>query len=123
MVSEVSSSESCVTDSNAQGDALVSKKKIKAFVWKYFGFETGSDGRLRCVNMPKCRLCQATVAVKDSNTLNLLSHLRSMHPGEFLLVQRASNNSAKQGKGQKISCRDGQTSIIDSLSKKQPLSS
>ena len=73
--------------------------------------------------MPKCRLCQATVAAKDSNTSNLHSHLRSTHPEEFLLVQHASNKSAKQGKGQKTSCRDGQTSIIDSLSKKQPLSS
>ena len=65
---------------------------------KYFGFEIGSDGCLCYVDIPKCCLCQATVAAKDSNTLNLHSHLRNMHPEEFLLVQHASNKSSKQGK-------------------------
>ena len=40
---------------------LVSKTKTKAFLWKYFGFETDTNGRPRCVNSPKCRLCNATV--------------------------------------------------------------
>ena len=123
MASEVGCSEEFVTDSDAQGDTLVSKKKTKAFVWKYFGFETDSNGRPRDVDMPKCRLCQAIVAAKDSNTSNLYSHLRSTHPEELLLVQRTSNKSYKQAKGQKTPSRDGQTSIIDSWSKQQPLSS
>ena len=38
-------------------------------------------------------------------------------------MQRASNKSSKQAKGQKTPCRDRQTSIIDSWSKQQPLSS
>ena len=121
MASEVGCSEDFVADSDEQGDTLVSKKKTKAFVWKYFGFETDSNSHLRDID--KCRLCQAIVAAKDSNTLNLYSHLRSTHPEEFLLVQRTSNKSSKQAKGQKTPCRDGQTSIIDSWSKQQPLSS
>ena len=73
MASEVGCSEDFVTDSDAQGDTLVSKKKTKAFVWKYFGFETDSNGRSRDVDTPKCRLCQAIVATKDSNTSNYIA--------------------------------------------------
>ena len=43
MASEVGCSEDFVTDRNVQGDTLVLKKKTKAFVWKYFGFETDSN--------------------------------------------------------------------------------
>ena len=73
--------------------------------------------------MPKCHLCQTTVAAKDSNNSSLYGYLRSMYPEKFLLVQCASNKSSKQANGQKTSCRDGQTLIIDSWSKQQPLSS
>ena len=79
MASEVSCNEEFVTDSNVQGDTLVSKKKTKAFIKKYFGFETDSYGRPCCIDMPKCHLYQAIVAAKDSNPSNLYSHLRSMH--------------------------------------------
>ena len=115
MASEVGYSEDFVTDSDVQGDTLVSKKKTKAFVWKYFGYETDSNGCLCSVNTPKCLLCQATVAPKDSDTSNLISHLRSTHPEKLLQVQCASNKRSKQGKGQKTSCEDGQTSVIDDL--------
>ena len=88
MASEVGCTEDFVTDSDIQGDTFISRKKTKAFVWKYFGFETDSNGCLRCVEMLKCRLCQATVAAKDYNMSNLYSHLfRSTCPKEFLLVQ------------------------------------
>ena len=93
-------------------DTLVLMKKTKAFVWKYFGFETNSNGRPCCVDMPKCHLWQVTIVARDCNTLNLYSHLRSTHPEEFVLVQRASNKSSKQAWSQKIFCRDEQTSII-----------
>ena len=59
MASEVSCIEDFVPDSNVQGDTLVSKKKTKAFVWKYFGFETDSNGCPRSVDTPNCHLCQA----------------------------------------------------------------
>ena len=98
----------------ASSDTLISKKKTKAFVWKYFGFETGRPLR---VDSPKCRLCQATVAAKDSNTSNLHSHLRNKHPNEYLIAQRSSNSKAKS------SHQSGQASILDSWSKRQrPLS-
>ena len=54
-------------------NTLVSKEKITSFVWKYFGFETDRNGHPLCIDAPKCRLCQATVAAKDSNTSNLYS--------------------------------------------------
>ena len=73
-------------------NTLVSKKKTTSFVWKYFGFETDGNGRPLRLNAPKCRLCQATVAAKDSNTSNLYSHLRNKHPEEFVIAQRASSS-------------------------------
>ena len=76
-------------------NTLVSKKKTTSFVWKYFGFETGRNGRPLRVDAPKCRLCQATVAAKDSNTSNLYSHLRNKHPEEFVIAQRASSSKKK----------------------------
>ena len=62
---------------------LVLKTKTKPFIWKYFGFETDTNDRPRCVNSPKCRLCNVTVATKDFNTSNLYSHLKSKHPDEY----------------------------------------
>ena len=101
----------------ASNDTLVSNKKTKAFVWKYFGFETDGNGRPLHVDSPKCRLCQATVAAKDSNTSNLYSHLRNKHPNEYLLAQHSSNSKAKS------SHQSGQASILDLWSKRQrPLS-
>jgi len=62
-----------------ESDHLVSKRKIKVFVWNYFGFETDGNSHPICVDLPKCRLCQGhtTVAAKDPNTSNLYSHLKA----------------------------------------------
>ena len=101
MASEVGCSEEFVTDSDAQGDTLASKKRPNFHIEVFF-FETYSNSRPCYVNMPKCHLYQAIVAAKDSNPSILYSHLRSMHPEQFLLyiVQHASNKSSKQAKGQ-----------------------
>ena len=98
-------------------NTLVSKKKTTSFVWKYFGFETDRNGRPLRIDTPKCRLCQATVAAKDSNTSNLYSHLRNKHPEEFVIAQRASSSKKKNSR------RSNQTLLLDSWSKQQPLSS
>ena len=92
-------------------NTLVSKKKTTSFVWKYFGFETDRNGRPLRVDAPKCRLCQATVAAKDSNTSNLYSHLRNKHPEEFVIAQRASSSKKKN------SHKSNQTSLLDLWSK------
>ena len=47
-----------------------------------------------------------TVAVKDSNTLNLYSHLRSTHPEELLLVQCASNKVLSKKETENFLYRD-----------------
>ena len=96
---------------------LVSKKKTTSFIWKYFRFETDRNGRPLRVDAPKYRLCQATVAAKDSNTFNLYSHLQNKHPEEFVIVQWASSSKKKNHH------RSNQTSLLDSWSKQQPLSS
>ena len=67
------------------GNTLVSKKKTTSFMWKYFGFEMDRNGRPLHVDVLKCRLCQTTIAVKDSNTSNLYSHLQNKHPEEFVI--------------------------------------
>ena len=116
MASDIDSPDERIEEYETVGsDALVSKKKTKSFVWNYFGFESDGNGRPRCINSPKCRLCRATIAAKDSNTTNLYSHLKSKHPEEFLLAQRASNKGSLE--------RKGQASILDSWKKQQLLSS
>ena len=60
----------------------------RSFVWKYFGFETDRNGHPLRVDTPKYRLCQATVAAKDSNTSNLYSHLQNKHPEEFVIAHQ-----------------------------------
>ena len=116
MASDIDSPDERIEEYETVGsDSLVSKKKTKSFVWNYFGFESDGNGRPRCINSPKCHLCRATIAAKDSNTTNLYSHLKSKHPEEFLLAQRASNKGSLE--------RKGQASILDSWKKQQLLSS
>ena len=82
------------TDSDV---VLVSKRKAKAFVWMYFGFETDGNGHPLCVDLPKCCLCpnHTTVTAKDSNTSNLYSHLKTKHPEEYALACQASKKKGK----------------------------
>ena len=110
-------SEACLSET-VSSPLLVSKTKTKVYIWKYFVFETDINGCPRCVNSPKCRLCNVTVATKDSNTSNLYSHLKSKHPDEYLIAQRASNTS-KRSKS-----TDGQAmrTLLDTWDKQQPLS-
>jgi len=62
--------EVTIDKTETNSDFLVPKRKTKAFVWKYFGFETDGNGGPLCVDLPKCRLCPShtTVTAKDSNT-------------------------------------------------------
>ena len=67
MVSDIerdSVDEEIEENDTANSDTLVLKKKTKAFVWKYFRFETDGNGHPLRVDSPKCRLCQATVAAR-----------------------------------------------------------
>ena len=108
------------TDSDA---VLVSKRKAKAFVWKYFGFETDGNGRPLCVDLPKCRLCpnHTTVAAKDSNTSNLYSHLKTKHPEEYALACQASKKKSKSFSTEEAAAP--KLTLLDSWDKRRPLSS
>ena len=111
-------------DEETNSDAvLVSKRKAKAFVWKYFGFETDGNGRLLCVDLPKCRLCpnHTTVAAKDSNTSNLYSHLKTKHPEEYALACQASKKKSKSFSTEEAAAP--KLTLLDSWDKRRPLSS
>ena len=91
-------SDENTTENSSSDFELVSKKNTKALVWKYFGFEVDANGQPLSMEAPKCPLCYNNVAVKDSNTTNLHSHLKHKHPEEYSLVQRASEKGRKKEK-------------------------
>lgn len=61
---------------------LVIKPRAKSFVWLYFGYKAGENGRPLNPDEVVCRLCRKIVCAKG-NTTNLRSHLRRRHPSEF----------------------------------------
>lgn len=61
---------------------LVIKPRAKSFVWLYFGYKAGENGRPLNPDEVVCRLCRKIVCAKG-NTTNLRSHLRRRHPAEF----------------------------------------
>ena len=77
---------------------LVSKLKTASLVWRYFGFEVGSDGNPKNEEIAVCRISSGcrkkTVMVRGGNTSNLLSHLSNHHPKEFMEVDQV-----RKGKG------------------------
>ena len=81
---------------------LVSKWNMKAFIWRYFGFEPNETGNPRSKDHPKCRLCQVEIAAKDGNTSNLYSHLKNKHPEQYDIVQRATTNANRKRQSNKI---------------------
>ena len=118
-VSEISNSERDKLES-ISSDTCVLKRKTKGFVWKYFGFETDRNGHLHFVNLPKCCLCQATVAVEDSNTSNLYSHLKSKHPEDYSIAQ-VSKKDLSEAKAVSSSSTDGLATLLSSWDKQWPL--
>ncbi|XP_047221386.1 uncharacterized protein LOC124868314 isoform X2 [Girardinichthys multiradiatus] len=61
---------------------LIIKPRAKSFVWLYFGYKAGENGRPLNPDEVVCRLCRKIVCAKG-NTTNLRSHLRRRHPAEF----------------------------------------
>jgi len=55
-------------------------KRMKSEVWAYFVFFKNAEGQLVEDNYPVCRTCKKKVAVKGSNTTNLLANLCEHHP-------------------------------------------
>jgi len=51
--------EVTIDETEADSDVSFSKRKTKAFVWKYFGFEMDGNGRPLCVNLPSVACTQA----------------------------------------------------------------
>ena len=83
-------SSSAETDPPRTVEGLVSKRNIKVFIWKYFGFLPDGNGR-PCGN-PKCCLSGA----EGSNTSNLYSHLHYKHPDEHSIVQATTGTEGKK---------------------------
>ena len=50
------------TENSSSESELISKKNVKALVWKHFGFNVDANGQLCSMEAPKCRLCHHTVA-------------------------------------------------------------
>ena len=81
---------------------LVSKRNMKAFIWRYFGFEPNETENPQSKDYPKCRLCRVEIAAKDGNTSNLYSHLKNKHPEQYDIVQSATTNTNRKRQNDKI---------------------
>lgn len=72
---------------------LVEKSNTTSEVWRYFGFQPGSDGRPENIETPVCKICFRVIPAKASNTSNLYAHLKSQHPHIYLEVKSKSNQA------------------------------
>ena len=52
-------------------------------MWDYFGLQKGVDGNLTEDGCAICQTCRGRVKAKYGNTSNLLSHLKTHHPGVY----------------------------------------
>ena len=64
-------------------EGLVTKTGTKSKVWDYFGLQKGVDGNPTEDRCTICRTCRGRVKAKYGNTSNLLSHLKTHHPGVY----------------------------------------
>nr|XP_015922601.2 E3 SUMO-protein ligase ZBED1-like [Parasteatoda tepidariorum] len=64
-------------------EQLVSKKKCKSLVWKYFGQPADIKGQLVAQNIAVCKTCKYPVSAKGGSTTNLMTHLKIYHPLTF----------------------------------------
>ena len=60
-------------------EELVSKPGKKSMLWDYFGVRKTAKGEILDNGQAVCRVCRKSYATKNSNTTNLLSHLRHYH--------------------------------------------
>lgn len=61
---------------------LMSKRKVKAPLWQYFGFKPCASGEPGNLNEAICKLCLMKVAASGGNTSNLHTHLQGHHKNE-----------------------------------------
>ncbi|XP_072438849.1 E3 SUMO-protein ligase ZBED1-like [Chiloscyllium punctatum] len=72
---------------------LVEKSNTTSEVWRYFGFQPGSDGRPENIETPVCKICFRVIPAKASNTSNLYAHLKSQHPHIYIEVKGKPNQA------------------------------
>ncbi|XP_007888700.1 E3 SUMO-protein ligase ZBED1 [Callorhinchus milii] len=72
---------------------LVEKSNTTSEVWRYFGFQPGSDGRPENIETPVCKICFRVIPAKASNTSNLYAHLKSQHPHIYIEVKGKPNQT------------------------------
>ena len=58
-------------------------KRLRSFVWEFFGYSKNPDGSIKDGREPTCKLCKRKVVARSANTSNLTSHLRECHKQEY----------------------------------------
>ena len=100
---------------SSTGSTIVAKANATSAVWTYFGFEADEKGKARIVSEAICRLCNARVKARGSNTSNLFSHLKVHHPLKHAEAQKARKERGSRFRSSAIP--PGQPSIADALQK------
>lgn len=74
---------------------LVAHPRAKSKVWKYFGFDTNSEGCILQWKKIYCRICMAQIAY-SGNTSNLSYHLEKNHPDEFCEFVKSNTEQMRE---------------------------
>ncbi|XP_062302828.1 E3 SUMO-protein ligase ZBED1-like [Osmerus eperlanus] len=74
---------------------LVTHPRAKSKVWKYFGFDTDSDGCILHWKRIYCRICMTQIAY-SGNTSNLSYHLEKNHPEEFCEFVKSNTDQMRE---------------------------
>lgn len=101
---------------------IVSKKRVIAPVWDYFGLYADNKGKFMEDGLAVSRWCKSNVRVSSGNTLNLLSHLRTHHPSQYIYTNTTSTEAiAKENENSlnASSSPTNQTSIPELFTKVQ----
>lgn len=74
---------------------LVAHPRAKSKVWKYFGFDTDSDGCILHWKRIYCRICMTQIAY-SGNTSNLSYHMEKNHPDEFCEFVKSNTGQTRE---------------------------
>ncbi|XP_072307482.1 E3 SUMO-protein ligase ZBED1-like [Eucyclogobius newberryi] len=80
---------------SGSGLNLVAHPRAKSKVWKYFGFDTDSDGCILHWKRIYCRVCMTQIAY-SGNTSNLAYHLEKNHPVEYGELLKSNTDQMRE---------------------------
>ena len=80
----------------ADSSCIVPKKRVVSPVWGYCRLGVDDEGKIIDDGVAVCQRCNSDVRASGGNTSNLLSHLRTHHPSQYMQVLQVQKAKAKE---------------------------